>query len=47
MLFNSWIFVGLVMATLVVYYLPMMKKLQVYVLLLASFVCKHPINHVY
>lgn len=37
MLFNSWIFVGLFMATLVVYYLPMMKKLQVYVLLLASF----------
>ena len=38
MLFNSWIFVGLVIATMIVYYLPMMKKLQVYVLLLASFV---------
>ena len=31
-------FVGLVLATLSVYYLPMMKKLQVYVLLVASFV---------
>ena len=38
MLFNSWIFVGLVLATFFVYYLPMMKKLQVYILLLASFV---------
>lgn len=38
MLFNSWIFVGLVLATLLVYYLPMMKKLQVYILLVASFV---------
>ena len=38
MFFNSWIFVGLVIATLLVYYLPKMKNLQVYVLLLASFV---------
>ena len=38
MLFNSWIFVGLVIATLMVYYFPKMKNLQVYVLLLASFV---------
>ena len=37
MLFNSWLFVGLVIATMIVYYLPMMKKLQVYILLLASF----------
>ncbi len=37
MLFNSWIFVGLVIATMMVYYLPIMRKLQVYVLLLASF----------
>lgn len=38
MLFNSWMFVGLVLTTLLVYYLPMMKKLQVYVLLVSSFV---------
>lgn len=38
MLFNSWIFVGLVIATLLVYYFPKMKTLQVYVLLLASFI---------
>lgn len=38
MLFNSWIFVALVIVTMMVYYLPMMKKVQVYVLLLSSFV---------
>lgn len=38
MLFNSWMFVVLVLTTLIVYYLPMMKKFQLYVLLVASFV---------
>lgn len=38
MLFNSWMFVGLVIVTMLVYYLPIMKKLQVYILLVASFV---------
>lgn len=38
MLFNSWMFVGLVLATFLLYYLPVAKKLQVYILLLASFV---------
>lgn len=37
MLFNSWLFVGLVIATAIVYYLPFLKKQQLYVLLIASF----------
>ncbi len=37
MLFNSWIFVGLVLATMLVYYLPPLRRWQVYVLLVASF----------
>ena len=36
MLFNSWIFVGLVIATAVVYYLPLLKQRQAYVLLVSS-----------
>ena len=37
MLFNSWPFVGLVLLALSIYYLPFMKKWQVYVLLAFSF----------
>ncbi|MBP3774832.1 MAG: MBOAT family protein [Bacteroidaceae bacterium] len=37
MLFNSWVFVGLVIATAIVYYLPFLKRRQLYVLLIASF----------
>ncbi len=36
MLFNSWVFVGLVLVTLLFYYLPALKKLQVYIMLFAS-----------
>ncbi len=36
MLFNSWIFVGLVIATTLVYYLPFIRRWQVYVLLVSS-----------
>ena len=36
MLFNSWIFVGLVIATALVYYLPFIRRWQVYVLLVSS-----------
>ena len=36
MLFNSWPFVGLVLLSLSIYYLPFMKKWQVYVLLAFS-----------
>ena len=38
MLFNSWIFVGLVIASAIIYYLPFLRRGQVYVLLAASFV---------
>lgn len=38
MLFNSWIFIGLVLATMLVYYQPVLKNLQIYILLIASFV---------
>lgn len=37
MLFNSWPFVGLVLLALSIYYLPFMKRWQVYVLLAFSF----------
>ena len=37
MLFNSWIFIGLVISTFVLYYLPVFRKYQLYVLLFASF----------
>lgn len=37
MLFNSWMFVGLVIVTLVVYYLPFLRRWQLYVLLISSF----------
>lgn len=37
MLFNSWEFITLVIVTFSVYYLPFVRKRQVYVLLLASF----------
>lgn len=37
MLFNSWQFLGLVMATIIFYYLPILKKCQIYILLAASF----------
>lgn len=37
MLFNSWPFVGLVLLSLGVYYLPFMRKWQVYVILAFSF----------
>lgn len=36
MLFNSWLFVGLVIATAIIYYLPFLKQRQVYVLLISS-----------
>ena len=36
MLFNSWIFVGLVIATALVYYLPFIRRWQVYVMLVSS-----------
>ena len=38
MLFNSWIFIALVMLTMLVYYLPVIKRWQIYVLLIASFI---------
>ena len=38
MLFNSWPFVGLVVLTALIYYLPFLRKSQVYVLLVSSFV---------
>ncbi len=38
MLFNSWIFVGLVVLAALVYYLPFLRSRQVYVLLVASFI---------
>lgn len=38
MLFNSWPFVGLVVLTALIYYLPFLRKSQVYVLLASSFV---------
>lgn len=37
MLFNSWLFVGLVIATSIVYYIPFLKQQQSYVLLISSF----------
>ena len=36
MLFNSWTFIGLVLCTLCIYYLPFLKKKQIYILLIAS-----------
>lgn len=38
MLFNSWEFVSLVVVTAILYYLPVLRKWQVYILLLSSFV---------
>ena len=37
MLFNSWIFVALVVSTMLIYYTPFIRKWQTYVLLVASF----------
>ena len=37
MLFNSWPFVGLVIATAIIFYLPFFKQRQVYILLASSF----------
>ena len=38
MLFNSWEFIGLVVIVWLIYYCPLFKHVQVYVLLAASFV---------
>lgn len=37
MLFNSWSFVCLVIITMIIYYLPLVRNYQIYVLLIASF----------
>ena len=38
MLFNSWPFIGLVIVTFIIYYIPIFRKYQIQILLVSSFV---------